>query len=100
MSCKHANAKKNSRPDQLGSVNTNPGPLSNNLRGEDEVVQDLLVDNGQSPRPGSLLSTGGSLLGLGEDTSLSDKDDLSVRELLLELTGEPVMVGVSRVERE
>lgn len=32
----------------------------------------------------------GALLGLGEDSSLGDKDDVSVRELLLELSGEPV----------
>jgi hypothetical protein len=80
-----------SRPDQLGTVDTDTGPLSDNLRGEDQVLQDLLVNGGQGPRSGSLLGRLGALLRLGEDSSLGDEDDVSVRELLLELSGEPVV---------
>jgi hypothetical protein len=54
------------------------------------------VDGGQGPRSGSLLGRLGALLGLGEDSSLGDEDDVSVRELLLELSGEPVVFLYNR----
>lgn len=80
----------NSRSDELATVNTDSGPLANNLGREHEVFQDLLVDGRQCSRSRSLLTE--LLLSgfLSEHSSLGDKDDVSVRELLLELSGEPV----------
>ena len=81
---------QNSRSDELATVNTDTGPLANNLGREDEVLEDLLVDGGQCSGSGSLLAE--LLLSgfLSEHSSLGNEDDVSVRELLLEFSGKSV----------
>ena len=56
---------------------------------EDEVLEDLLVDDGEGPRSGSLLLNPRVSGRLSEHSSLGEEDDVSVRELLLELSGQP-----------
>lgn len=78
----------------LGAVLLSAQTLADNLNGEDKVGQDSVVDSGQSTRTGALLGGGvaraGGALGAGEDTARSEDQDVAVRELLLELTGETV----------
>jgi hypothetical protein len=47
------------------------------------------VDDGEGPRSGSLLLDPGVSGRLSEHSSLGEEDDVSVRELLLELSGQP-----------
>lgn len=58
------------------------------------------MDSGEGPRARALLLQGvagaGGALGPGEDAAGSQEDDVAVRELLLELTGQAVE-AVSRV---
>lgn len=76
--------------DQFTTVGSDSRPLANNLTGPDEVVEDLLVDGGESSGSGSFLLVGGTgvSLGFGEDSSLGKEDDVFVGQLLLELSGE------------
>jgi hypothetical protein len=77
-----------SRSDELATVNTDSGPLANDLGREHEVFQDLLVDGRQGARSGSLLAELALSGFLSEHSSLGDKDDVSVGELLFEFSGE------------
>jgi hypothetical protein len=60
------------------------------------------VDSGECAGSGSLLLVGGArvTLGFGEDSTLGDKDDVFVGELLLELTGEAICQLLVRREGE
>lgn len=78
----------------LGAVLLVADALADNLDGVDEVGQDSIVHSGESARAGALLlleiAGAGRALGLGEDAASSKDQDVAVRELLLELTGEAV----------
>ena len=81
--------------DGLAAVLLGADALADNLDGVDKVGEDGVVDGRQSTRTGTLLglvAAGvGGALGAGEDTALSDEEDVTVRELLLELAGEAVL---------
>lgn len=81
--------------DGLAAVLLGADALADNLDGVDEVGEDGVVDGRQSTRTGTLLglvAAGvGGALGAGEDTALSDEEDVTVRELLLELAGQAVL---------
>lgn len=76
----------------LGAVLLDTETLANDLDGVDEVGEDGVVDGSEGARTGTLLLKGvagaAGALGAGEDTARSDDQDVAVRELLLELTGE------------
>lgn len=62
--------------------------LADNLGGEHKVLQDGVVDSGQSSGLRSLLQQLRLSGGLGEDLALTQEDDVSVGELLLQLSGQ------------
>lgn len=78
----------------LGAVLLGAETLADDLDGEDEVSQDGVVDGSQSARTGALLLLGvaraGGALGTGQDAARGQDQDVAVRELLLQLTGEAV----------
>lgn len=79
----------------LAAVLLGADALTDDLNGVDEVVEDGVVDSGQSTRARALLGLVGArvdgTLGAGENPALSDEEDVAVRELLLELTGQAVI---------
>lgn len=78
----------------LAAVLLGADALADDLNGVDQVVEDGVVDSGQSTRARTLLglvgARGNGALGAGEDPALSDEQDVAVGELLLELTGQAV----------
>jgi hypothetical protein len=78
--------------EDLGAVLLGAHALANNLDGVDEVGKDGVVDSSQSARTRALLGLAGAravaALGAGQDAAGSDDEDVAVRELLLELTGQ------------
>lgn len=78
----------------LGAVLLGAEALADDLDGVDEVGQDGVVDGGQGAATGTLLLLGvaraGGALGAGQDAARGEDQDVAVRELLLELTGEAV----------
>lgn len=80
----------------LGAVLLGAEALADDLDGVDEVGQDGVVDGGEGARAGALLLLGvaraAGALGAGEDAARSEDQDVAVRELLLQLTGEAVYV--------
>jgi hypothetical protein len=81
--------KADSRPDQLATVSSDPSPLSDDLGRVYEVLEDLLVNDGESAGTRTLLTDLGVTGWFAEHSTLSEEDDVTVRELFLELTGEP-----------
>lgn len=75
--------------EELGAVNSNAGPLANDLCGEDEVFKDFFVDAGEGAAARPLLHNTGRAGGLAEHAALGDENDVTVGKLLLELTGKP-----------
>ena len=76
--------------EESGSIQTDPGPLSNDFSRVNEVVQDSVVDRDQGPGDGTLLlQLVGLAGGLLEDPALSDEDDVATGKLLLQFTDEP-----------
>lgn len=79
----------------LAAVLLGADALTDDLNGVDEVVEDGVVDSGQSTRARALLGLVGArvdgTLGAGENPALSDEEDVAVRELLLELTGQAII---------
>lgn len=77
--------------------------LANNLDWVDNVGKDSVVDSGQSTRTRSLLGLAGAgsvgSLWLGQNAAGSQEDDLSVRELLLQLTGQTLLDLVEVLEQ-
>lgn len=61
---------------ELGAVSGNSGPLAGDLGRVDEVLEDLLVDDGQGPGSGSHLLDSRVSSGLSEHSSLSKEDDV------------------------
>lgn len=78
--------------EELGAVLLGADALADNLNGVGEILEDGVVDSSESSRTGSLLLLGvaraGRSLGAGEDTARGEDQDMAVRELLLELTGQ------------
>lgn len=68
---------------------------AHNLNGVDEVGEDGVVHGSQGARARTLLllvcARVGGALGPGEDTALSDEEDVTVGEFLLEFTGQAVL---------
>jgi hypothetical protein len=68
--------------------------LADNLNGVDDVGQDGLMNGSESARARTLLgqsAAGASgTLGTGQNATGSNDDDMTVGELLLQLTGEAV----------
>lgn len=87
--------------EDLAAVLAGADALADNLDGVDEVVQDGVVDGGQGARAGALLrlvaARAVAALGAGQDAARGDDQDVAVRELLLELTGDAV-VPLARCE--
>lgn len=76
----------------LATVFLGAETLADNLNGVDEIVEDGIVDCSECSGAGALLSEGctgavGSLWA-GEDTARGEDQDMAIRELLLEFTGE------------
>lgn len=69
--------------DQLATVSRLTKTLTNDFRWEDDIVEDSWVDSSKSTWAWSLLSLLGVTGWLWKDTTLSNEDDVSVRELLL-----------------
>lgn len=90
----------------LGAVLLGAEALADDLDGVDEVGEDGVVDGSEGARTGTLLLEGvagaGGALGAGEDAARSEDQDVAVRELLLELTGEAghdVSITGTRISR-
>lgn len=78
--------------EDLATILLGAQPLSDNLDGVDEISEDGVVHGGQSTRAWALLglrsATAVAALGAGQNTARCNDDDVTVRELLLEFTGE------------
>lgn len=74
--------------EQLGAVNSDPCPLANDFGGENKVLEDLLVDAGESTAARPLLLDAGRTGGLAQHPSLRYEDNMAVGELLLKFPGE------------
>lgn len=89
--------------EDLGAVLLGAHALANNLDGVDEVGKDGVVDSSQSARTRALLGLAGAravaALRAGQDAAGSDNEDVAVRELLLELTGQARDVLVNSDKR-
>ncbi len=82
----------------LGAIFLGTETLANDLDGEDEVSQDSIVDSGQCSGTGSLLGerSAGAVgtLWAGENAARGEEEDVTVGELLLELTGEAEFISM------
>lgn len=76
--------------DQLRSVQLNTNALSNNLRWEDKVVEDVIVDSGQGTATGALLFVWvwATTTRLGKDLALSTEHNVTAGELLLQFANQ------------
>lgn len=72
----------------LGTINLLTESLTNNFGGEDHIVQDGIVDSSQGTTSRTRLLVVGTTSGNRQDTTLSNEDNVAVRELLFEFTGE------------
>lgn len=77
--------------DELGTINSLTGTLAGDLGRENEVFEDLLVNLLEGTGTGSLLLDAGATGGLAHHAALTDEDDVTVGELLLELTSETTL---------
>lgn len=79
----------------LASVLLGSESLSDNLDGVNNILEDSVVDGGQSSAARTLLGLRGAgsvgALGTGQDAARSNEDDMAVGELLLELTGQTLL---------
>lgn len=74
--------------DDLGAIGLDAGALADDLSGVDNVLEGGVVHGSQGAGPGAHLLLAGAAGGLGHDAALGDKEDVTVGELLLELTGQ------------
>ena len=63
--------------------------LSNNFRRENEIIQEVLVNLRKCPAHRALLLDARSAGRFRENTALCKENNMTVRELLLQFTGEP-----------
>ena len=84
--------------EDLAAILLGAEALADDLDGEDEVGENGVVDGGQGSRARALLGLRGAravrALGAGQDTARGQDEDVAVRELLFELTGETVIALV------
>lgn len=89
--------------DGLAAVLLGADALTDNLDRVDEVGEDSVVNGGQGAGTGTLLRLRGAAvdgaLGARKDAALGHEEDVAVRELLLELTGETGIVSFVGVFR-
>ena len=71
----------------LGTINLLTKSLTNNFGGVNHIIQDGIVNSGQSARSGTGLLTVVTTTRNSQDTTLSNENDVTIRELLLEFTG-------------
>lgn len=69
---------------QLGPINRNSGPFSDNLRGENKILQDLFVHTCQRSAARSLLLDPRFTSRSGQHSPLSHKHDVAIREFLFQ----------------
>lgn len=75
--------------DELASINVLSCPLSSDLRWENQILQHPLVNLLERSGPGpGLLDTRVSSW-LPDHSSLGNEDNVTVRELLLQFSGDP-----------
>lgn len=79
--------------DDLVAVLLGADALADNLGRVDEVGEDGIMDSSESAGPGALLLDTAAAARLGKDAALSKEDNVAVRELLLELTGQAVEIA-------
>lgn len=88
--------------ESLAAVLLGADTLADDLDGVNEVVEDGVVDSGQGARARTLLLLVGAgvdrALRAGQDAALSNKEDVAVGELLLELTGQALLDLVEALE--
>lgn len=81
--------------EKLAAVLLGTDAFANNLDGEAEIGKDGIMDSSQSAGTGTLLLLGvartGRSLGAGQNAAGGEDQDMAVRELLLELTGQAMM---------
>lgn len=82
----------------LASILLGAQSLAHNFDGVDEISEYGVVDGSESSGTGTFLSEGGARavgsLGTGENTARGEDQDVAVRELLLELTGESAVISI------
>lgn len=83
---------------ELGATNLVSNTLANDLGGEDKVLEDAVVNGSESSGHRALLGLAVAATGLGENAALGKEDDVTVRELLLELTGQSLLNLVDGLE--
>ena len=85
--------------EELAAVLLGADALTDNLDGEAEIGEDGIVDSSQGTRTGALLLLGvagaGRALGAGQNAARGEDQDMAVRELLLELTGEAAKLALA-----
>ena len=79
----HAHSQK------FRAVSRYASSLSDDFSREDKVLQDLLMDDSQSPAHGALLLHTRGAGRLAEHTPLCNENDVTIGELLLKLAGKP-----------
>lgn len=72
--------------ESLGTIDLLTESLTNDFSRENEVIQDSIMDSSQSARSGTGLLTVVTTAGNSQDTTLSNENNMTVRELLFELT--------------
>lgn len=72
----------------FGTIDTDFSSLANDFSREDQVLEQFFVNRGQSTRTRAGLFFASVTGGFGHDTTLSDDQDVTVREFLFELTDE------------
>jgi hypothetical protein len=77
----------------------NARALTDDLRWENEILENLLVDIRQSPATRPLLFDARRACRFAEDTALGHENDMAVGELLLKLASKPRIVYVMDKEK-
>ena len=83
--------------DKLAAIRGHAHTLSCDLRREDKVFKDGTVDSRQRTAAGPRLCRTAVAGGLAHDAALTNEYDVVVRELLLELTREPLPVSYTHL---
>lgn len=70
---------------KLGTIYGNAGALSNDIGGENEILEDLVMDSGESAVARPFLSCTRFSGLFSKNSALSNKDNVPIRKLLLQL---------------